>query len=427
MITLMVSGEASAIVQRHLLPVTRELLRAFRVLVLSGPRQAGKTTLVRLLDQETGGSFFSLEDDGLRRAALDDPVGFVTGAATPQVIDEVHLGGDALVRAIKRHVDEDPRPGRFVLTGSANFLTVPTLSESLAGRAAFVDVWPFSRGEIVGFVERFIDRLFTDAESLRSVAHARLEAGDVFEIVCSGGFPEVQRMPLGRVRKQWFDSYVRTVTQRDIREVADVRRAAELPALLRILAARTGGELVLQHVIEDSRLSRSTVYDYVALLQTVYLVHTVPAWSRRPTSRVKRHAKVYVSDSGLAAHLLGKGPGALAAPGAVEAGPLLETFVVNELLKQSTWSEVDASLFHFRDRAGPEVDVILETRDGQVAGIEVKATSTIRGEHFRWLRLLEQRLGDAFVAGVVLYLGPHALPFGDRMIALPVSALWASD
>lgn len=409
---------------RHVAARLDAALASARVVVLGGPRQAGKSTLGRA-HVARNGTYTSLDQDRFLAPALADPEGFVTGFAEPLVIDEVQRGGDALVRAVKVAVDEDPRAGRFLLTGSTRFLTVPTLSESLAGRARLIDLWPFSQGELRATPERFLDRLLSGPAALRDGAAEALERRDLFALVCRGGFPEVQRIEHSRDRDEWFDSYARTVTQRDVRDLTAARRLDELPRLLRLLAARTAQELVVAHLAADLALPRQTLHDYLPLLETVYLVQRLPAWSRNLTAKVSRHPKLHVTDTGLAASLLGVGADALSAPTATAAGPLLETFVVNELIKQRTWAETRAELHHFRDRGGQEVDVVVEARDGRVAGVEVKAARSVRQQDFRGLALLRDRLGDSFVQGVVLHIGDHPLSFGDRLTALPVSALWA--
>jgi predicted AAA+ superfamily ATPase len=339
------------------------------------------------------------------------------------VIDEVQRGGEPLVRAIKAQVDRDPTPGQFVLTGSSNFLTVPGISESLAGRAGFVEVWPFTQGELAGVSDRFVDLIFTGVEALARYRPSGLGRDDLLGRVCVGGYPEVQALPL-RQRAGWFRDYVRTTIERDVVELSGIRKVAEMGQLLRLLAARTGCELVMQSLVGDSTLERQAVYDHRGWLETINFVTTLPAWSRNLTRRVKRRPKVFITDPGLAAWLLGKTPLALADPTDRATGQLVETFVFAELRRQLTWSAMDASLFHWQDRAGAEIDFVLESADGRVVAVEVKAGQTPKREWFRWLERMRDTLGDSFVAGVALYGGQHVLPFGERLIAAPISALW---
>lgn len=360
---------------------------------------------------------------GMLEAAEADPVGFIAAGNRPVVVDEVQRVGEPLVRAVKSQVDQDPSPGQFVLTGSSNFLTVPTISESLAGRAGFVEVWPFTQGELAVRSERFPDVVFSQPQSLARYSPSGLTKGELLERIVTGGYPEVQRLE-GRQRSGWFRDYVRTTVERDIVEIAGIRKVEELGDLLRLLAARTACELVMQSVINDSRLERQAVYDHRAWLETIHLVMTVPAWSRNLTRRVKRRPKLYITDPGLAAWLLGKNAQALADPLDPSVGQLVETFVACELRRQITWADADISLFHYHDHAGGEIDLILEARDGRVVAVEVKAGQTPKQEWFRWAKWLRESLGDNFVFGIALYTGDQVLPFGDRLAALPISALW---
>jgi predicted AAA+ superfamily ATPase len=401
----------------------RETVAARRVTVVTGPRQAGKTTLVRGQLPATGGAIRSLDEQGVLAAALEDPVGFIGVGSRPLVIDEVQRGGEPLVRAIKAQVDRDSSPGQFVLTGSSNFLTVPTISESLAGRAGFVEVWPFTQGELAGVADRFVDVIFTGVAGLAEYQPSGIDRNELLQRVCAGGYPEVHELS-DRQRPGWFRDYVRTTIERDVVEMSGIRKVAEMGQLLRLLAARSGCELVMQSLIADSALERQAVYDHRAWLETIHLVATLPAWSRNLTRRVKRRPKVFLTDSGLAAWLVGKTPAALEDAADPATGRLIETFVFAELRRQLTWAATEAALFHWQDRAGAEVDFVLESPDGHVVALEVKAGQTPKREWFRWLGHMRDVLGDRFRAGVVLYGGQHVLPFGDRLIAIPISALW---
>ncbi|MGH9185644.1 MAG: ATP-binding protein, partial [Acidimicrobiales bacterium] len=246
---------------------------------------------------------------------------------------------------------------------------------------------------------------------------------EYLERAVRGGFPEaVRRANPGR-RAKWFEAYVTTLVQRDIAELAEIERLAELPRVLRLVAARTAGVLNVDGLARDVSVPPSTLRRYLVLLETAFVVERVPAWATSRTTRAVHAPKLFVSDSGLAAHLLGATAARLSRPGQ-DAGPVLETFVAMELRRQLGWSEERATLHHFRTRDGVEVDIVLETPDGRVAGVEVKAGSTVRGEDFRGLRQLRARAGESFVAGVVLYTGPTSLPFGDGLWAVPLSTLW---
>ncbi len=400
----------------------RDTVAARRVTVITGPRQSGKTTLVRT-QLAAGGTFRSLDEHGTLAAATADPTGFIAVGGRPLVIDEIQRAGEPLVRAIKLAVDQDPSPSQFVLTGSSNFLTVPTISESLAGRAGFVEVWPFTQGEIGGVADRFIDRVLADPQTLMAYQPQGMDRRDLLGRVCAGGFPEIQRLA-PRDRSGWFRDYVRTTIERDVAELSGIRKVSELGQLLRLFAARTGCELVMQGIIDDAPLARQAVYDHRAWLETIHLITALPAWSRNLTRRVKRHPKIFITDPGLASWLLGKTASALEDPTDPATGQLVETFVFAELRRQLTWAYAEAALFHWQDRDGAEVDLVLEAADGRVIGIEVKSGQTPRSEWFRWLTVMRDAIGSKFVAGIALYAGSQVLPFGDRLIAAPISALW---
>ena len=414
--------EASAI-PRRALALVLEALEDSRVVLVHGPRQSGKTTVAREVLRRRSGRFETLDDPASLEAALRDPAGFLEGEGL-LVLDEFQRAGQPILLAIKAEVDRRPRPGRFLLTGSTMFLSDPALSESLAGRVDIVDLWPLSQGELGGRRERFPDLLLESPEAIRRLRPERLARREVFERVCRGGFPEaVRRSP--RSRRRWFDSYVRTVVERDSRELARVRDADDLARLVRLIAARTAGESNAAELARELGVPRTTVADHLPLLRALFLFHEVPAWSRNLTSKVVRSPKVHLTDSGLAARLLGQEPEALLRPVSRAAGPLLETFVAGEIARQAAWSPDRIGLHHFRSREGPEVDLVLESADGRVGAVEVKAARSVASTDFRHLAWLRDRTGDGFVQGVVLHAGESVLPFGDRLTALPVSALWA--
>ncbi len=398
----------------------RDALADTPVVAVNGARQVGKSTLVTQLLDRPGGTQVVTLDDATQRAAADaDPNGYVRRDGL-LVIDEVQRAPD-LLPAIKAEVDRDRRPGRFLLTGSSRLLSTPEMSRSLAGRVEIVDLWPLSQGEVAGRRERFIDALLGWESGLG--VSSTLQRADYMARVCAGGYPE-PRARSGRRRQAWFANYVTTVVERMVADVADIDRLAWMPRLLRLCAARTGNELNVRSISDDLGLPYRTVGSYLTHLDAVFLVQLVPAWSRNLTSKVVRRPKLVVTDTGVAAHLIGVDERALDRVAAPAAGPLLETFVALELRKQAGWAAADVELSHFRDRGGVEVDLVVEARGGEVAGVEVKAASTVRAGDFRGLRLLADRLGDAFVGGVVLYTGQETVPFGDRLAAVPIAALW---
>ncbi len=414
----------ASLLLRHVSGVLEECIHDFRVTIVNGPRQAGKTTVLQQLHTRLGGAFVTLDDAAERAAVRADPSGYLAAMPRPLFVDEVQRGGNDLVLAIKAAVDHEQRRGAFVLSGSTRFLTVPNLSESLAGRAALVELWPFSVAERIGVPSTFVDQVFTEPGALLTVAPVAVSRHEYLRLCCTGGFPEVTGLASARSRSRWFSSYLTTVTQREVLDLARIRHAELLPRMFRLLAALTAQELNVTALARDLGIDDNTVRAYLPLLETVFLLHQLPAWSRNLTARVKRRPKLHLTDTGLAAWLMEQGPDALAKPGNPAAGSLMETFVVNELVKLLSAADVEVGLFHFQDRDGREIDCVLETPAGRVVGIEVKASATVRGEDFRHLTLMRDRVGEDFVAGIVFHTGDRPLPFGDRMLALPISMLW---
>ncbi len=397
------------------------------VVVLNGPRQAGKTTLLRQLIETGGGELRTLDEESALQAARADPAGFVRSDRRPLCLDEVQRGGDALVRAVKAVVDVDTSRGQFVLAGSTQFLTDPTLHESLAGQAGVLEVLPFSEGEIAGTGGAFLDVLFDDrGKSLKQLSALPITREQYLAAMVRGGFPEVVSMTSGRARRSWFNGYVRGVVDRDIRTMARVNEPSAAGAVLRGLAALSGQQLVTTTLAEKADLSRATVQRYTDLLDAVFLVHQLRPWSRNPLVEAVRRPKTYLIDTGLLCHLLGVDEASMAKPTSPHVGSVTETFVVNELRKQVSWGENDVRLCHYRDSRGrSEIDVIAESAAGDVVGIEVKSALTVTQADFRHLAALRDKIGTDFVHGIVIYLGQEFRSFGNGLTAVPLGALWS--
>lgn len=406
------------------------MLASFRLVVLGGARQTGKTTLVRELLGLPGQARYSFDDESLLQRATADPVGFVEALPRPAAVDEFQRAGRGFLLAVKQAADLDPTRGQILLTGSANYLADRTISETLAGRAGRLVLWPLSAGERLGIRETFLDHLFLPGSwpppDTTTPSRAELVAW-----ILEGGFPEVvtQGMP-ARQRRNWFDAYVSDVVSREaLRPLAEIRLENELRGVLRLLAARTASELVISDVAGDIQLARGTTADYIGLLEALYLVVRLPGWSTSHTTRAKRIPKVLLVDSGLAADLCGAGEAdfGLRADGRI-AGALFETFVLTEVYKQTGWSERTVDLHHFRDRNGAEIDLIVsDRRTGEFAAVEVKLTATPTERHARTLAVFRDRFGPRFTVGLVVHTGAHTLPLGERLWAVPVSALWRDD
>ncbi|WP_344503023.1 ATP-binding protein [Dactylosporangium maewongense] len=407
------------LVQRHAQELVSEALADTRVVLVNGARQAGKSTLTRLATAGLPGTVIRLLDDpATLRAAQDDPTGFVDHDGL-MVIDEIQLTPE-LLRPIKVVVDLDPTPGRFLLTGSSRILALRTLPDALPGRMEIIELWPFSQGEMSGDPDQFVDAAFRHGTRIDHTSEWRRK--DYLERVVVGGFPEaVRRTP--RRRAAFFDSYLTTLIERDVLEIANIERRGELLKLLSLLAGRAGQLLVPGTLASQSGIPRTTLVRYLELLGSVFLVKSVPAWSSNLTQRAVGTPKLAFVDTGVACHLIGQDAARLGEPGGA-AGPMMENFVLMELARQLTWSTERGTLHHYRTKDGVEVDAVIETPDGRVIGIEVKAGATVRTEDLTGLRGLANALGERFVAGYVLYTGQQTLPFGDKIRAVPLDALW---
>jgi uncharacterized protein len=407
------------LVPRHAEALVAEALQDTRVVLVNGARQAGKSTLTRLTADNRPGTVVRLLDDpATLRAAQDDPTGFVDHYAL-MVIDEIQLAPE-LLRAIKVTVDLDPRPGRFLLTGSSRVLALRSLPDALPGRMEVIELWPFSQGEMSGGPDRFIDAAFQRGPGM---AHSStLRRRDYLDRAVAGGFPEaVRRAP--RRRGAFFDSYLSTLIERDVLELASIERRGDLFKLLALLAGRAGGLLVPAALAAQSGIPRTTLVRYLELLSTVFLIKTIPAWASGQTKRAVGTPKLAFVDTGIACHLIGQDAVRLGEPGGA-GGAMLENFAVMELARQLTWSDERGRLYHYRTKDQLEVDAVIETPDGRVVAVEVKAGATVRTEDLAGLRNLARHVGDRFVAGYVLYTGQQTLSFGGKIRALPMDALW---
>lgn len=405
---------------RHLAPVLLEALSDSPVVFLNGARQTGKSTLVQQLAAGAHRArYLTFDDLGVLSAAKSDPQGFLAGLQGRVILDEVQRVPE-LFLALKAEVDHDRRPGRFLLTGSAGALVLPELSQALAGRMEILTLWPLSQGEIEGAKEGFVDLLFDPRAALppfKPVART-----DIWERVARGGYPEPFGRPKPERRRAWVDSYITTIIERDVRDLANIEGLTQLPRLLKLLAARSAGLMNYAELSRSMAIPQTTLKRYLALLEATFLLHRLPPWSGNLSQRLVKAPKVFLNDAGLAAALL-----AIEVPGldAEEplSGPLLETFVMSELAKQSGWSKTRPRLHHFRLETGSEVDLVLEDSQGRCVGIEVKAGAASAGD-LKGLRALESALGKKFVRGVVLYGGRETVPFAKNLHALPISALW---
>ena len=384
--------------------------------MVTGPRQCGKTTLVRGF---TSHRYITLDDDTVLEAARGDPSGFVRGL-DQAIVDEVQRAPD-LLRAIKKTIDVDRRPGRFLLTGSANLLTLPQVSESLAGRMQVVNLLPLSRAEIGEKKPTFLQK----AMAGRVAKTAEYLIGDdLVDAVFTGGYPEmIQRRDRQR-RRAWARGYVNAIVQRDVRDIAELEKMDQMPRLLKVLGHHSGQLTNFTQIGGQIGLDDKTTRKYVAVLEQLFLVRRLEPWFRNWLKRLVKTPKLHFLDSGLLAAILGTTEERIGKDRSV-FGPLLETFVFAEVMKQVDWLAETCRLYHYRDKDQDEVDIIVEGEGGDVVGIEVKAAATVTARDFKGLRKLSAASGKDFKLGVVLYDAEQTVPFGERMFAVPISCLWA--
>jgi predicted AAA+ superfamily ATPase len=365
---------------------------------------------------EAGRTYITLDDRTVLEAAQSDPAGFIRGLDRA-IIDEVQRVPELLL-AIKKTVDEDYRPGRFLLTGSANVLTLPRIADNLAGRMETSQMLPLARAE--GRIPTFLERLFEGR--LQSQRDATI-GDDLVQLVLFGGFPEAISRPSERRRQDWLRSYLASILTRDLRDIADVEKLTELPKFVRLLAEHSGQLVNYSQFGAAIDVSHKTGQRYLGLLEQVFLIATVQPWFTNALKRIVKTPKLHFLDSGLLASARGLTFDRVRANRGV-FGALLESFVFSEMLKLMTASDLRLTPHHFRDRDKREVDIVLERDDGLIAGIEVKASATVKAGDFGGLRALAEACGERFAFGVILYGSADAVPFGDRLAAAPLSNLW---
>lgn len=409
------------LIPRLITPRLLEVLTDSRAVGLLGPRQVGKTTLVRrLIRDRFPASYVTLDDEATRNAAGADPAGFIAGLTTPAIIDEVQRE-PRLMLALKQRLDESDDRGQLIITGSANVVMMPAIRDALPGRIEYMRIGPLAAAEIERAGGDLVDRLFAggpphlDEQPIGRTAYAS-------KIIASG-FPDA-RLRSPRSRRSFFTGYVDSIVGREIPDIARVRDPGSLGRLLRLAAARSATLLSSNALAGELGIDRKTVEHHLGLLEELMLIRLHPAWRKSLSAREVKTPKIYVVDTGLMASLMGADAARLERDDEF-AGRALETFVAMELVKLAGWSEAAPQVMHYRDRDQREIDVVLERADGDVVGVEVKSAASVGPRDFRGLAHLRDRLGAAFATGVVLYSGARTLPFGDRLWALPVSALWS--
>ncbi len=396
-----------------------EALADSPIVLIHGPRQCGKTTLTQIVGERKDYAYVSFDDDVSSAAAQADPIGFVGDLPERTILDEVQRV-PAIFNALKVAVDRKRTAGRFILTGSANVLLVPRLADSLAGRIEILRLHPLAQCELTRRKPGFLHRLF--AGDFKTRQTDRL-AGQLAEKIVAGGYPAALARSAGRRRATWYRDYLDALVQRDVRDLARISSLDVLPRLLALAASQTSRLLNVTDLASPFQVSRPTIRDYITLLERVFLVESLPPWHSNRLSRLIKTPKLHVGDTGLACALLGIDAAGLSADRRL-LGQLLETFVFQEIRRQASWHDEPLTFYHYRDKDGTEVDIVLEQGSRALAGVEIKASATVTAADFRGLRKLKNASGKQSVTGIVLYDGETCASFGENLFAVPLRTLW---
>jgi predicted AAA+ superfamily ATPase len=403
---------------RHIKTKLEKALKRSPVILLIGARQTGKTTLIKEISAQLSYDYVTFDDIRYLSAAQSDPIGFIQQLKKPAILDEVQRIPE-LFLAIKQDVDANRKPGSYILTGSANPLLIPRLGDSLAGRMEIFNLFPLSQGEIEGVSDQFIDLAFDDALPHKGIS---LRPDALYKKIGIGGYPLVQSLDYEE-RESWFNSYVATVLQRDVQDITQITKLAELPLLFNLLATRAGSLLNVAELSRSSGISISTLHRYLVLFETLFLVSFQSPWSSNLGKRLVKSPKVYFEDTGLLSFALGLDLEKNIPDGRI-VGPVVENFVIAELRKQASWSTRRVKIFYCRTTAGIEVDVVLEDAAGNIVCIEIKNSATVVAHDFKGIKYMQELVGAKFKQGIVLYTGSAYVPFGAQLMAMPIDSLW---
>lgn len=409
--------------QRYIASPITEALKDTPVILINGARQTGKSTLCRQLMEggDFDGQIVTMDDPTTLTAAQTDPLGFLQDLNLHAIIDEVQRAPE-LFLSIKKLVDENRKGRRLILTGSADVMTLPLVADSLAGRIEIHHLWPLSQTEIQGKRSKFLHTLITPDGRFQSRRNNRK---DIMEAIRAGGYPEVlQRETEGRKAK-WFESYIGAVLQKDIKNLANIEGLTQIPNILQLIGTRVGSTVNLSDIARLSGVKNTTLQRYMALLEHVFLILKIPAWTPNIEGQFVKSPKIFLNDTGLLCHLRGESVDSLMED-RTTAGAFLENFIVMEIIKQLSWSGLFLKPYHFSLHSGAEVDLILEDRKKQLYGIEIKSTASVGQNDFKGLKRLAEIAGKKFQRGIVLYGGEQMLGgFGQNLQAVPIAALWS--
>lgn len=412
-------SSAARTIPRLLVPRLNAALRDTPAVLIHGPRQSGKTTLARTVCEPRGYHYVSFDNDAILTAAKADPVGFVARLPARSILDEVQRIPE-IFSSLKAEIDRRRTAGRFILTGSANVLLVPQLSDSLAGRMEILRLHPLAQSEIADTRPKFIDHLLRG--QFNTSLSGRL-GGELAQRIVDGGYPAALARRLPARRRAWYRDYVETQIQRDVRDLSRLRSLDTLPKLMGLVAAYTARLINVADLAAPFELTRQTIHEHVTLLERVFLLERLPSWHSNRMNRLVKRPKLHVGDTGVACALLGLDAARLDSDRST-FGAMLETFVLQDLKRQASGRAEPIEFHHFRDRDDFEVDIVLEDGSARLAGIEVKAAASVNEADLRGLRKLRTIAGKRFIAGVVLYDGEATVKFGDGLFAVPIRALW---
>ena len=411
----------NALYHRFTQEILHESLQDTPVVLIHGSRQCGKTTLAQSVGGELGYHYITFDDDNELQAAKADPIGFVQSLPEHTILDEIQRTPE-LFTAIKASVDQNRKPGRFILTGSANVLLLPQLADSLAGRMEIIHLRPLAQTEIAGLKPTFLQQLFNAnfSEATNKRNHVRL-GESLAKLICMGGYPAAITRNNAKRRNVWHRNYITTIIQRDVQDIASIRNLDTLPKLLTLAASQTARLFNAADLASPFSISRPTIREYLTLLEQIFLIEQLQPWHSNRLSRLIKTPKMHLADTGLACSLMGVNSQTLWQDKAL-LGQLLETFIYLEIRKYADWHDEELKFYHFRNKDKIEVDIIIE-QGQQMAGIEIKAAASVTQSDFKGLKKLKNACGKQFSAGVVFYDGENILPFGDKLFAVPISLL----
>jgi uncharacterized protein len=409
--------------QRYIVKPIIEALKDTPAILINGARQTGKSTLCRQLVEAGSfdGQIMTMDDPTTLAAAQADPLGFLQNLSPHVIIDEVQRAPE-LFLSIKKLVDDNRKGRRLILTGSADVMTLPQVADSLAGRIEIHDLWPLSQAEIRGNKSNFLDTLI--AADGRFQSHKN-NWKDLIEAIRAGGYPEALQRATEWRKAKWFESYIDAVLQKDIKDLANIEGLTQLPNILQLIATRVGSTINLSDIARLSGVKNTTFQRYMALLEHVFLILKIPAWTPNIEGQFVKSPKIVLNDTGLLCHLRGENVESLMG-NRTTAGAFLENFFVMEIIKLLSWSDLFLKAYHFSIHRGAEVDLVLEDRKKQLYGIEIKSTASVDQNDFKGLKRLAEVAGKKFQRGIVLYGGEHMVGgFGENLQAVPLSAVWS--